>query len=424
MKGVLTVTYSAQVLKEIDDGHLKKAYQLLAKALESDDDETLFNLAGELTALGLTDKAGELYRLLLKRYPDEDQLKTALAEIAIDDGDNDQALQYLNQVKPSSPAYVQALLVAADLYQTEGEVEVCESKLLEAYQQAPQEPAVLFACAEYYYLVGNFERAIPFYFALIQLGIPNFSAVDLAGRLAMCYAQRGHYEQALGYFKQVAPTAMTSDLRFQTGMTQLHLKQFEQAGKTLRQLIEDDPQYTSAYEQLATVYQQEHKLDQALKTLQEGLGMDEYNEQLFVHAGQLASRLGNRKLAESYFAQAHQLAPDNVTVALAYSNYLLQAGQYQPNLELLKPLVNAEEVDPQVEWNMARSYYGLDKLKAAAPYFQAAAPLLKDDSQFLHDYAQWARAAGDLTTLKSVLQRYLQLEPTDSEMAELFDELN
>lgn len=217
---------------------------------------------------------------------------------------------------------------------------------------------------------------------------------------------------------------MTSDLRFQTGMTQLHLKQFEQAGKTLRQLIEDDPQYTSAYEQLATVYQQEHKLDQALKTLQEGLGMDEYNEQLFVHAGQLASRLGNRKLAESYFAQAHQLAPDNVTVALAYSNYLLQAGQYQPNLELLKPLVNAEEVDPQVEWNMARSYYGLDKLKAAAPYFQAAAPLLKDDSQFLHDYAQWARAAGDLTTLKSVLQRYLQLEPTDSEMAELFDELN
>lgn len=290
MKGVLTVTYSAQVLNEIDDGHLKKAYQLLVKALENDDDEILFNLAGELIALGLTDKAGEIYRLLLKRYPDEDQLKTALAELAIDDGDNDQALQYLNQVKPTSPAYVQSLLVAADLYQTEGEVEVCESKLLEAYQRAPQEPAVLFACAEYYYLVGNFERAIPFYFDLIQLGTTNFSNVDLAGRLAMCYAQRGHYEQALGYFQQVAPSAMapsamTSDLRFQTGMTQLHLKQFEQAAQTLRQLIDDDPQYTSAYQQLATVYQQEHQLGQALKTLQEGLGMDEYNEQLFVQAG-------------------------------------------------------------------------------------------------------------------------------------------
>lgn len=95
----------------------------------------------------------------------------------------------------------------------------------------------------------------------------------------------------------------------------------------------------------------------------------------------------------------------------------MQVGQYQQNLELLQPLVSAEEVDPQIEWNVARSYYKLDKLKAAAP-------LLKDDAQFLHDYAQWAKAAGDLTTLKSVLRRYLELEPTDSEMAELLDELN
>ncbi len=105
------MTYSERVLNEIDDGHLKAAYQLLDKAMSNDDDETLFNLAGELAALGLTDKAGAIYRLLLKRYPDEDQLKTSLAELAIDDGQNDEALQYLSQVSPQSPAYVQSLLV-------------------------------------------------------------------------------------------------------------------------------------------------------------------------------------------------------------------------------------------------------------------------------------------------------------------------
>ena len=80
------MTYSAKVLNEIDDGHLKAAYQLLDKAVEYDDDETLFNLAGELAALGLTDKASDIYQRLLKKYPDEDQLKTSLAELAIDDG--------------------------------------------------------------------------------------------------------------------------------------------------------------------------------------------------------------------------------------------------------------------------------------------------------------------------------------------------
>lgn len=417
------MTYSARVLNEIDDGHLKVAYQLLDKAMATDDDETLFNLAGELAALGLTDKAGAIYRLLLKRYPDEDQLKTSLAELAIDDGQNDEALQYLSQVSPQSPTYVQSLLVAADLYQTEGEFEVCESKLLAAYQLAPDEPAVLFACAEYYYLVGNFERAIPFYFALIKTGTTSFSNVDLAGRLAMCYAQRGRYEQALGYFQQVAPVAMTSDLRFQTGLTQLHLKHYAQAEDTLKQIIDDDPQYTSAYQQLANVYQEEHKLDLAFKTLQEGIGMDEYNEQLYVQAGQLAEQLGDQDQAADYLAHAHQLDMENITVALAYSHFLLQNGQYQQNLQLLRPLADDDDVDPQVEWNIGRSYVGLDQLKKAGPYFQAAAPLLNDDSQFLRDYAQWARATGDLTTLKSILRQYLQLEPTDTEMAALYDEL-
>lgn len=417
------MTYSARVLNEIDDGHLKVAYQLLDKAMATDDDETLFNLAGELAALGLTDKAGAIYRLLLKRYPDEDQLKTSLAELAIDDGQNDEALQYLSQVSPQSPTYVQSLLVAADLYQTEGEFEVCESKLLAAYQLAPDEPAVLFACAEYYYLVGNFERAIPFYFALIKTGTTSFSNVDLAGRLAMCYAQRGRYEQALGYFQQVAPVAMTSDLRFQTGLTQLHLKHYAQAEDTLKQIIDDDPQYTSAYQQLANVYQEEHKLVLAFKTLQEGIGMDEYNEQLYVQAGQLAEQLGDQDQAADYLAHAHQLDPENITVALAYSHFLLQNGQYEQNLQLLRPLADDDDVDPQVEWNIGRSYVGLDQLKKAGPYFQAAEPLLNDDSQFLRDYAQWARATGDLTTLKSILRQYLQLEPTDTEMAALYDEL-
>ncbi len=238
----------------------------------------------------------------------------------------------------------------------------------------------------------------------------------------MCYAQRGRYEQALGYFQQVAPAAMTSDLRFQTGLTQLHLKHYAQAEDTLKQLIDDDPQYTSAYQQLAHVYQEEHKLDLAFKTLQEGIGMDEYNEELYVQAGQLAEQVGDQDQAADYLAHAHQLDPENITVALAYGHFLLQNGQYQQNLQLLRPLADDDDVDPQVG-DIGRSYVGLDQLKKAGPYFQAAAPLLNDDSQFLRDYVQWARATGDLTTLKSILRQYLQLEPTDTEMAALYDEL-
>ena len=59
------------------------------------------------------------------------------------------ALSYLAQVKPDSPAYLESLLVAADLYQTEEEFEVTEQKLQEAYRIAPDEPAVEFALGEF-----------------------------------------------------------------------------------------------------------------------------------------------------------------------------------------------------------------------------------------------------------------------------------
>lgn len=417
------MTYSERMLDQLDKGQLKEAKKSYIWALRKDDDDTLFNLAEELYGLGFDKRAKRIYEKLLKSYPDDDELRTNLAEIAIDEGHNDQALNYLAAIKPGSDAYVQSLLVAADLYQTEGELEVSESKLQEAYRKDPDEPAVLFANAELFYLMGNFERAVPFYFALIQKGYTNFAKVDLAGRLAMSYAQSGRYEQALGYFKQVNPTSQNSDIRFQMGMTQLHLKDYTSAEHTLSDLIDNDPDYPSAYPQLAIAQEKQGNYEGALKTMQEGLGIDQYNEQLFMMAGQLADRLGKTKLGSQYLIKAHQLNPESLTITLALSEHLIQQGDHRENLDLLLPLINNDEVDPQVEWNLARSYQAQEELEKAGKFYQAAALGLKDDSQFLHDYADWARESGDLQTEKSALRRYVKLVPTDTEMVQRLDEL-
>lgn len=418
------MSYAKRMLDQLDKGQLKEAKKSFIWALRKDDDETLFNLAEELYGLGFDKRAKRIYEKLLQSYPDDDELRSNLAEIEIDEGNNDKALNYLAEIKPGSDAYVQSLLVAADLYQTEGELEVSASKLQEAYRQDPDEPAVLFANAELFYLMGNFERAIPYYFALIQKGYTDFAKVDLAGRLAMSYAQSGRYEQALGYFKQVEPGALSSNIRFQMGMTQLHLKDYAAAEKTLNALIENDPDYASAYPQLAIAQEDQGNYEGALKTMQEGLGIDQYNEQLFMMAGQLADRLGQNKLASQYLIKAHQLNPDSLTITLALSEHLIMQGDHRENLDLLLPLINNDEVDPQVEWNLARSYQSQDELDKAGKFYQAAALGLKDDSQFLHDYADWAREAGKPQIEKSALVRYVNLVPTDTEMAQRLDELN
>lgn len=416
------MTYSEQMLADIQKQDLTAANRDFKQALEHDNDDMLYSLAEELYGLGMSQQARQIYLHLLKKYPDEDELRTSLAELAINDGHNDEALSYLAQIKPSSGAYLQSLLVAADLYQTENEFEVTEEKLKEAYQIAPNEPAVQFALGEFYYLLGRFDEAINYYFALIKSGYTEFAKVDIAGRLGMSYAQSGQFKQALGYLKQVQPQYQTSDIRFQTALTELQLGQSKEAISAFQDLIKDDPQYASAYPELASAYVKEQKYQQALKTVQEGLGVDQYNARLFAQAAEITSHLGNHKLMNKYLQKAHDLDPDNLTITLQYSNFLLHQHNDQANIKLLLPLIKDDEVDPQIYWNLAKSYNRLEKYDMAGKYYQAALPAYQDDPTFLKDLIYYYQTMGENDELVAELHHYLALEPTDNEMQDLLEQ--
>ena len=416
------MTYSEQMLDQLEAGKLKEAQNSFKLALINDDDDMLFSLAEELYALGFLQQARTIYLKLLDCYPDEDELKTNLATIAIDEGHNDEALSYLAQIKPDSPAYVQSLLVAADLYQTEEEFEVTEEKLKEAYALAPDEPAVEFALGEFYFMVGQYSEAIQYYFQLIKNGYTDFAKVDIAGRLGICYAQSGQFKKALGYFNQVKPEYQTSDIRFQKGLTRLQLGDTEKAIKTLEDLINDDNQYASAYPELAKAYEKENKYQQALRVIQEGLSVDQYNEYLYSLAAEITSYLGDQKLMKKYLVKAHELAPENMTITLQYSNFLLHQHDDEANIKLLSPLVKEDETDPQLYWNLARSYQRTDQLELAGKYYEAALPAYSENPTFLKELINYYRETGETDKLMDELERYLRLVPTDTEMQDLYDQ--
>ena len=416
------MTYSEKMLDQLSSGQLDDAKKSFASALRHDDDDMLYSLAEELYGLGFVRQAQRTYLKLLERYPDEDQLRTALADIAIDEGNNDEALSYLDQIKPESNAYVQSLLVAADLYQTQELFEVSEQKLIEAYNQAPEEPVVLFALAEFYYMMGQYETAIPYYFSLIEQGETNFAQVDLAGRLGISYAQSGKFETAIGYLKQVKPEFQSSDIRFQTGFTQLQLKQYETAIEVFKDLQEQDPQYATVYPYLAQAYEKLERYSEALTALQEGLGVDQYNEQLYQQAAAVASHLDDEELMERYLSKAHGLDPENIAITIEYSNLLLKRRKYAQNIELLLPAVKSDQTDPQIYWNLAVSYRDQDQYDQAQKYYDAALPYFNDQPEFVKQTVYFYREMGQRETMLEQLKKYVQLVPDDSEMALLLEE--
>lgn len=416
------MSYAQTALDQLEKGQLDEFKKQYALALRHDDDETLFSLAEELYSLGFLNQARRINEKLLKKYPDEDELRTNLADIAIDEDKNDEALDYLNQVRPDSPAYVQALMVAADLYQTQGLFEVSEQKLLTAKKLAPDETVITFALAELYFTMREFRKAIPLYLDLITAGTTNLSQVNLVERLGVAYANAGRFEQAIGYLRQIHSGDMTADVKFETAFTYLQLKDRSAAIHLFEELKDSDPHYTSLYPYLGQALEADNRLQEALTTLQEGLGVDQYNEKLWLQAAHVATKLSNEQLAEKYLKKGHDLDADDLSAVIQLSNLYVKQERWDENVALVQPYLKDEGADPQLYWNLAVTAQHQENYAQARQYYDAAAPFFMDQPDFLKPAIYFYREEGAREQAKKLLQAYVKLVPDDAEMALLWDQ--
>ncbi|MFC6274774.1 tetratricopeptide repeat protein [Levilactobacillus tangyuanensis] len=411
------MSYAQSALDQLEKGQLEDFKKQYALSLRHDDDDTLFSLAEELYSLGFLNQSRRIYEKLLTKYPDEDELRTNLADIAIDEDKNDEALDYLNQVKPDSPAYVESLLVAADLYQTQELFEVSEQKLLTAKELAPDEPVITFALAELYFTMREFQKAIPLYLDLIMAGTTTLSQVNIVERLGVAYANAGRFEQAIGYLKQIHSGEMTPDVKFETAFTYLQLKDRVSAIRLFEELKDTDSHYTSLYPYLGQALEEENRLPEALTTLQEGLGVDQYNEKLWLQAAHVATKLDDEKLAESYLEHGHELDGDDLNAVIQLSNLYVKQERWADNATLVQPYVKNDDADPQLYWNLAVTAEHQEDFDLARKYYDAAQPFFMDQADFLQSAIYFYREEGATDQVVKLLQAYLQVVPDDTEMA-------
>ncbi|WKF85477.1 tetratricopeptide repeat protein [Lacticaseibacillus pantheris] len=417
-------SYSAQMLDAIEGGQLERAHELLRLAQTNDDDETQFNLAEELYGIGFTPEAKQLYESLLGKYPDEGDVLTALADIAVTDGDSDAALEYLSRIHPDNPAYVQALLAVADLYQTQGLYEVSAQKLREAAQLAPDEPVITFAQGELNRAWGHTQDAAAAYLRLLDQGEDIVAGVNVRGRYGEALGNLGRYEDAVAVFDDVGVDALTLDETFQLGVMDIELKEYKDATDALQRVVEQDETYTSAYLPLAQAQQAMGDTTGALQTVQAGIAQDDTNADLFALGGTLALDLDDAETGERYFQSALAIDPNNQAHRLDWSNFLLHEGRDQENVDFLGALDEDGNSDPQLYWNLARSQERLEEYDAARANYLLAFGTFQDRPSFLRDIAQFFRTTAAAAEERAALQRLVQLEPDDVDAQERLDDLN
>ncbi|GAA0037590.1 tetratricopeptide repeat protein [Lactobacillus amylovorus] len=415
------MSYSEQLLDSIQNHDFSQSKHLLKEALNNDDPEILASLAENLTGLGFTDLAKEVYRALIVKFPKEDLFKVYLAEILLNDGDEDDGLSLLYSVSHDSSAYLDSLLVQADYYQTSGLIETAKDKLFQALKIAPEEDAVKFGLAELDYLSGDYEQALALYKDLVQRQ-ETFGEVNLNQRLFATNAKMGNYEQAAEIIRKRSDSIFDIDSKYEAGLVMLSVGDDDKAIKFLDEVIEQSPDYVNAYPLLAQAYEHKHDNEQVLRTAQAGLAYNELDETLYSLGARAAANLNEMDTARDLLEKGLKIAPDNSDLRMQLSNLYLHMHQDSGNIALFKDLDN-ENIEPQAHWNMALSYERLDNSEKALSEFLLAYPDFKENPDFLRQMIMFFNAQNNSDITKQLLERYLKLVPEDDEMQDLYNNL-
>ncbi len=191
-----------EALAAIEAGNVQKGLELLNEAeKKTTKHEEKYQLAEIYYELGHLERAKVIVDELLLLYPDEGSLYVMAAEIMIDHEQEDEAIDLLLEIGEDDPAFLQAQLLLADLYQMQALDEVAEQKLLLAAQKAPDEVIISYGLGEFYLERGDYNKSIPYLKKVLHSSEP-LPDVQIELKMAEAYSASGQFEEAMYYYQQ------------------------------------------------------------------------------------------------------------------------------------------------------------------------------------------------------------------------------
>ncbi|GAE29030.1 tetratricopeptide repeat protein [Alkalihalobacillus hemicellulosilyticus] len=410
------------IIQKIESGKVDEGLNEIELLLKRADHQTKYEIAQVYQELGHVQKAKEVIDELLMLYPDEGDLYTFAAELLIDLDQEDEAIEMLNEIKENDPAYLQAQLLLADLYQLQSLDEVAEQKLLNAMKIAPDEPIISYGLGEFYLSRGDYFKSIPHLKKAVHADevIPD-TYLELT--LAEAYSATGQFEDAIHYYQIGIKKNMNADALFGYGFTAyqmgdmiLAIEQFE----TLKTL---DPDYSSVYAYLAKAYESEERIDEALDTLKAGMSVDQYNESLYIQAAKLSFKKNVEVDGESYLQKVIALNPSNVEAVHTLSAYYKHQNLHEELLDLMNHMKDYGEDDVMYKWYEASALRELDEYEKAEILYKEIAEYYVKDIDFLEEYGQFLLEYGRREKAREIFERLLVLKPERYDIVELLENL-
>ncbi len=407
------VNYSKQILQNIADSKFNNQ-DLINKAIVSDSENELINLAESLIIQGFIDDAKGILEHLNEKDDTNDQINLDLAEIYLDEGNDDQSLNCLDKIEQKAPLYLSAQIVKADLYESEGLAESAEGVLLDL-QNISDDPIIRFALAEFYDAEGENGKSAQLYDYLLNQGHESINQINLHARLAMALASNGEFEESIAEFQKVGLKNLSGKEISSLAQAYLQSGDREKSQQLIEENIDNQEAELDDYLNLASIYEKQGNSKEQLRTLQLAKSFDPFNLLTRFKLALLQSNLGDYVSSnkELNFISEKDPSQTNAISLLAYN--FLQEKEYSQAINLINEHIEDDEIDQHYFWYLGLAYFNSDQQKQAENAFEQVDEYFSKEPSFLKD-AFFVFKNTNIDTSQNYLKKYLRIVPEDFEM--------
>lgn len=213
--------------------------------------EVMLYLADVWYQLGHLEQAKDAARLALNGAAENVEIRREteqlLAEIALDEGEYDEAQAILYRLLEEGLKEVRVYLLLGDLYALQGLDEVAVKYVEQASQLEPENEDLLVALSELYARLGRNSEAVA---CLKRVKQPDLASLVMRAR---ALAQSGDFEAALEVYRKALEQKELPEILFGGGMVAYHLGHLAEAQTYLERLLALDEEYVTAYPLLADI---------------------------------------------------------------------------------------------------------------------------------------------------------------------------
>lgn len=383
---------------------------------DTDNVQAGYDLAYDMQMLGFVDSALYLVEQLYQWQPIEIFLLLK-AELLIDNQQVDDAIDILLTIPNDSDVYVSSLLILADAYQQLDLHEVALQKLQLAKRLLPDEPVIDLAQFEHYFYIGEYHKALAIIETLQYSDI--LSEEQYIKKISRVLVALGEYEEAVASLEQLKNDEHDSSSLFELGLAYYQIEDYQRAYHWLQDLVSKDPDFYSSYYYLGQAALNLHKTDEGISYLEQAIAYNPYHETLYLTLFEQYDKAYEHEKLTQLIEDAKVHGIDGLSWHIRLTRYYLRHEDYEMVIAYIHHILTIEDEESELYWILALAYAHLEEDEQAKVWFQKSYVLFKEDSEFLENYAQYAREIGDrqlyrtLTSKRQKLDEYILEEVED-----------